>query len=46
MGTGSRWCVVFVELGFLGVSQIPSTVIWKTHELQSLPDIGAGKRRT
>lgn len=46
MGTGSRQCVVFVELDFLGASQIPSTVIWETHELQSLPEIGAGKLGT
>lgn len=45
MGTGSRQCVV-LELGFLSASQIPSTVIWETHELQSLPEIGAGKLRT
>lgn len=31
---------MFVELGFLGASQIPSTLIWETHELQSLPEMG------
>lgn len=46
MGTGSRQYVVLVELGFLGASQVSSTVIWETNELQSLPEIGAGKLRT